>query len=107
MCTPTRCGHCVHEACNCVPYEMMTHRVTGYVPPRPILVKKSTYPASCSLTQREYRAAMLGKFSGLTVVSSFRGDKLLVTNSIGLRDLLQEAEAHAARNGDVYFVLRW
>lgn len=89
-------------------HEVMTHRVTGYAPPRrPILVKKSSYPASCSLTQREYRACMLGKFEGLTVVSTFNGDKLLVTNSIGLRDLVSDAEAHVARNGDVYFVVRW
>lgn len=74
---------------------------------RPQLVKKTNYPASFSLTNAQYRMAMNGGFSGVTIVDARLGVMLFVENEWGLRDVLKKAVPKTTVNGVIYWVVRF
>jgi hypothetical protein len=119
-----RCGHCIHQRCNknCLYDEVKpktmfqeTANAVGYwtstapvADTRPMLVKKTNYPTTFSLTNAQYRMAMHAGYRGVKIMHAKLAIVLFEENEFGLRDACKYAVPKEDKfTGDVYWVVRF
>ena len=73
-----------------------------------VLVKKTSYPSSFSLTSRQYRAIRNGIFDEIVVVDTDSGEVLTCFDHEQAFDLTEKAIAKVVgHTAEVYFVVRF
>jgi len=110
-----RCGHCIHEVCQC---DGVWHTSTKFVDPvsgryvqppkKRVMVKKTSYPSSFCLTNNQYRSIRNNMVDEIVIVDTYSGQVITCFDREQLVEMTDRAIAKVVgETAEVYFVVRF